>query len=66
MHTHNFLIDNCYHGHVVEAIEKRLPQGEFVPSFNLVKKAVYSRNGLTLVISSENDYLLWVSDLQRK
>ena len=35
-----------------EAIEKRLPQGEFVPSFNLVKKAVYSRNGLTLVISS--------------
>lgn len=66
MHTHNFFINDCDHGHVVEAVEKRLPKRKLVPSFNLVEKAIYSRDSLTLVISSEDNHLLGVSDLQCK
>ena len=66
VHTHDFLVDKGYQGHVVEAIPERLPKGDLVPSLDLVEKSVDSGNGLRLVVSSQNDNLCWVSHFQSK
>jgi len=62
VHAHDFLVDKGHQGHVVEATPESLPEMDFVPSLDLVEKPVDSRDGLRLVISSQNDNLLRVSN----
>jgi hypothetical protein len=64
MHTHNFFINKCDQRHVVEASVEGLPETNLVSSLYLVEETVDSCDGLGLVVTSEDDNLLWVSHLQ--
>lgn len=66
VHAHDFFVYDSDQGHVVEAVEERLPEWKFISSLNLVEETINSCNSLRLVISSENDHLFWVSDFQRE
>lgn len=66
VHTHDLLVDEGYQRHVVEAIPKGLPESDLVPSLNFVEESVNPGNGLTLVVTSQDDYLVRVSDLKGK
>lgn len=61
VHAHYLLINECHERHIIEAIIKGLPERDLVPSLDLVKEPIDSRDGLTLVVASQNDDLLWIS-----
>ena len=52
VHAHDLLVDKRDKGHVVEAIVECLPEGELVPSLDLIKEAINAGDGLTLVIAA--------------
>ena len=64
VHTHYLLVDEGDQGHVIEAIIELLPERDLVSSLDLVEEAIDSRDGLTLVITSQYNDLLWISYLQ--
>lgn len=64
VHTHDLLVDESCKWHVVEAIPESLPQGDLVPSLDLIEEAVDPGDGLTLVVASQDDNLVRVFDLQ--
>ena len=64
MHAHNLFINQSYQRQVVEAVAKCLKQRNFVPSLDLIEEAVDPGNGLTLVVSPQNYYLLRESHFQ--
>ena len=66
MHAHDLLVNECDEGHVVEAIVECLPEGELVPSLNLIKEAINAGDGLTFVVAAQHNYLIWESDLKSK
>lgn len=49
---------------MIEAIVETLPKRDLIPSLDLVKEAVHSCDGLTLVIASQDNDLLGESYLQ--
>ena len=64
VHTHDFFVNESYEWHMIEAIIELLPQFDQVPPLNFVEKSINSRNSLTLMVSSQNNYLLWISYFQ--
>lgn len=58
VHAHDLLVDQGHQGHVVEAVDKLLEERYFVPSLDLVEKAVNPGDGLALVVASQNYDLL--------
>ncbi len=60
MHAENFLINNGSDGQAVEAICECLPQFDIVASFALIVETVYSVNRGTLVVTTEQEEILWV------
>ena len=66
MHAHYLLVDESDQWHIVEAIKEGLPELDVVPPLDLIKKAVNSCNGLTLVIATEDDNLVGESTLERE
>ena len=46
---------------MIEAIIELLPQLDQIPPFDFVEKSIYSGNCLTLMVSSQDDYLLRIS-----
>ena len=66
MHAHYFFVDQCNEWHMIETVVERLPQGNLIPSLDLIKEPIHSCDGLTLVVSSKNNYLIGVPDFERK
>lgn len=64
VHAHDFFIDESDQRNMVEAITESLKQWDFISSLDFIEEPVNSSNGLTLVISSQNDYLLGESYFQ--
>lgn len=60
MHTHYLFINKSHKWHVVEAIVELLPESNFISSFYFVKESVDTSNGLSFVVSSQDDDLLWI------
>jgi len=61
MHAHDFFIDECNKWHIVKAVVKRLPHGNFIASLNFIKKSINSCNGLRFMVSTQNYDLQWIS-----
>jgi hypothetical protein len=61
VHAHNFLINQSHQRNVVEAVTEGLEQRDFIPSLNLIEKAIDPSDSLTLMVSSQDYYLLWKS-----
>ena len=66
MHAHDFLVHEGDERHVVEAIVECLPEGELVPSLDLIKEAVNAGDGLTFVITAQHNYLFGETNLKSK
>lgn len=66
MHAHDFLVDEGDEWHVVEAIVECLPEGELVPSLDLVEEAINAGDRLTFVVAAQHDYLFWEANLESK
>jgi len=66
VHAHDFLVHKGDERHVVEAIVECLPEGELVPSLDLVKEAVNAGDSLTFVVTAQHNYLVWEANLKRK
>jgi len=64
VHAHDLLIDESHQGHVVEARVELLPQVDLVPPLDLVEEPVDARDGLALVVASQDDHLLWEPHFQ--
>jgi len=47
---------------MIEAVVKRLPKRDFIPSFDLIEKAIHSCNCLALVVASKDGDLLRISN----
>lgn len=62
MHAQDFLINNGSYGQTVETISESLPQLNIVSSLALVVETINSVNGGALVITSEQEKVLWVLD----
>jgi hypothetical protein len=63
MHAQDLLVNDGSNWEAVEAVSKSLPQLNIVPSFALVIESINSIDGSALVISSEEEKVLWVLDL---
>ena len=66
VHAHYLLVNKGYQWHMIEAVVKRLPKRDFIPSFDLIEKAIHSCNSLALVVTSQDGDLLRVSNFQCK
>jgi len=66
MHTENFLVNDSSDGETVEAVSESLPQLDVVPSLALIVETVDSVNWGALVVSSEQEEILWVLDFVSK
>ena len=64
MHAHDLLIYQCHERHVVETIVKRLPEADLVPPFDLIEKAINTRDSLTFVVASQDNDRLWVPNFE--
>jgi hypothetical protein len=63
MHGEDFLINDSGDWQAVEAIRKSLPQLDVVSSLALIIETIDSVDGRTLVVSSQDEEILWVFDL---
>lgn len=64
VHAHYFFVDEGHEGHVVEAVVEGLPETDLVSTFDFVEETVYARDGLTLVVASEDDHLMREADFE--
>jgi hypothetical protein len=64
VHAHDLFVNEGDQRHMVKAIIELLPERDFVPSLDFVKEPINTRDGLTFVVSSQNDDLGWISDLE--
>ena len=60
MHTENLIVDNSAYRDDIEAKSKLLPYLDIIPSLALIVEPIHSIDGLTLVISSQHEKVLWV------
>ena len=66
VHAQYFVVDDGHDGQAIEAIGKRLPQLDRVPSFALVVKAINSIDGSALVIPAQQKEIVGVFNFVRK
>lgn len=66
MHRENFLVDDCCNRQAVEAISERLPQLDVISSLAFIVESIYAVNRCTLVISAQDEEILWILDLVRE
>ena len=52
VHAHDFLINQSHKRHVIKTVIKLLPQPNFVPSLDFVKKSINPCDCLTFVVTS--------------
>ena len=62
MNAENLIIDNSSDREAIETLNELLPELQTVSSFALVIKSIYSVDGATLMISSQQEEILWVFD----
>lgn len=63
MHAKDFFVNNSSNGETIETVCECFPQLNVVPSLALVIKSIDSIDGSTLVISSQEEKVLWVFNL---
>lgn len=63
MHAKNLLINDCCNWKAVEAICESLPNSDVVSTLAFIVEAIDSVDGGTLMVSSEQEEVLWVLDL---
>ena len=63
MHREDLLVDNGGNGEAVEAVGKRLPQLDVVPTLALVVEAVDTVDGRAFVVAPQDEEVLGVLDL---
>jgi hypothetical protein len=61
--TEYLFIDYGGHGEAVEAVREGLPQLDVVPAFALIVEAIYPVNRGALVVTTEEEKVLWILDL---
>ncbi|CDK26665.1 unnamed protein product [Kuraishia capsulata CBS 1993] len=66
MHGKDLFVDDGSNRQTVETISKRLPQLDIVAPFALVIESVYSVDGGTLVVTSQDEEILRILDLVRE
>ncbi len=66
MHGEDLLIDNSGNWQAIEAIRKRFPQFNIIPSLTFVIEAINPVNGSALVITTQDEEVFRVLDLIRK
>jgi hypothetical protein len=66
VHAKDLFINQSSHGEAIEGIRKDLPKLDGVSSFALVVKAVNTVDSGTLMISAQNEKVLWILDLVGK
>jgi hypothetical protein len=62
MNAENLIIDNSSDREAIETLNELLPELQTVSSFALVIKSIYSVNGAALMISSQQEEILWIFD----
>lgn len=60
MHTEDFLIDQSHHGKTIEDIAESFPKSDGVSSFAFIIESVDSVDLGTLVITPQEEKVLWV------
>jgi hypothetical protein len=63
MHAKDLFVNNGCNWQTVEAVGKCLPQLNVVSSLALIVEAIYTIDGGTLVVTSEEEKVLWIFDL---
>ena len=63
MHGEDLLVDDSSDGQAVETVRKCFPQLDVVPTLALIVEAVDAIDAGTLVVSSQNEEVLWIFDL---
>lgn len=66
MHGEDLLVYDGGDGQAVETVGEGLPQLDVVPSLALVVETVDTVDGRTLVVTSQDEKVLWVLDLVRQ
>ena len=66
MHTKDFSTHDSSHGQTVEAVRKRLPELDVVPTFALVIESIDPVDACTLVVPTKEEEVLRVLDLVRQ
>ena len=61
----HLFVDQGSDGQAIEAVSERLPDANVVSALAFVIKSVDSIDGSALVVSSEEEEVLWILDLQQ-
>lgn len=61
-----FLINNRSNGQAVETVGERLPEFNIVSAFAFIVESVYPIDTGALVITTQQEKILWVLDLVRQ
>lgn len=65
MHCEDLFINDSCNWQAVEAVCKGLPQFDIIPSFAFIVESVDAVDRCTLVVSSQDEEVLWILDLVR-
>jgi hypothetical protein len=63
VHCEDLLVDDCCNRQAVEAISKRLPQLDIVPSLALIVEAIDTVDGGAFVIATQDEEVFGIFDL---
>ena len=63
MHGENLFVNDCCNGQAVEAVRKRLPELDIVPSLAFIVKSIDSIDGGAFVVSSQDEEVFGILDL---
>jgi hypothetical protein len=63
VHCEDLLVDDCSNRQAVEAISKRLPQLDIVPSLALIVEAIDTVDGGAFVIATQDEEVFGIFDL---
>jgi hypothetical protein len=63
VHCEDLLVDDCCDRQAVEAISKRLPQLDVIPSLALVVEAVNAVDGGAFVVAAQDEEVFRIFDL---
>ena len=66
MHSEDLFIDDGSNWQTVETICESFPQFDVVPSFSFIIETVDSVDGSTLMVTSQDEKVLWVFDFIRQ
>lgn len=66
MHAENLFVNKSSNGEAVETVSESFPEFYVISTFALIIKSVDSIDACTLVVTSEEEEILWVLDFISK